>query len=117
MNASRSGGGDFRWMRRPARPEDRSLSPEAVRFLGGLPPQATAVQCGARYPRLVNRMAALSGKSSELLAYVVELSSSKSGGRQGFPEDVAKELASLRRYLESKTVDTGVWKDQFARIR
>ena len=104
-------------MRRPLRPEDKVLSAGGTAFLSRLPVTALPAQCAKQYPRLINRMAELTGKPGELLGFLVELCVGNLDGRQRFPDDIATELAALRRHFHELKSDTSVWQDELAKLR
>jgi hypothetical protein len=115
--SKRVAGGDYRWMRKAVRPEDRALTTGATAFLSKLPIQNLPTQCAKQYPRIINRMAELSVAPAGLREYLKDLCMGEADGRQGFPADVALEIGAVRRYYDSLRVDTGVWQDQLSRIR
>jgi hypothetical protein len=115
--STRTSNGDYRWMRRPLRPEDKVLSAGGVLFLNRLPSAARPVECAKQYPRLVNRMAELEGKPVPLLDLLAELCRGKLDGRQGFSDDIATELAALRRHVYELGTDTSVWQDHLTKLR
>lgn len=93
--------GDQRWLRRPSKPEDRSLSAGSKAWLLTLPSSARLGQCSMHYPRIVNNLAALACRPDEMKAYLGELIRGEREGRQGFPYGIPAELVALRGHVDS----------------
>lgn len=93
---------DWARVRAPERHRDRELSAAARRWLDRLPADAAPRELAARYPRIVNRLAALwsdAGLTEQLLH---ELLHDTRGGRQGFPPEIAGELQLLREVHDAR---------------
>lgn len=100
----------YRALRRreaPAVLEDASLT-----WMAKLPREVQPRLTGAKYPRIVNRLAGLWGDKEEAAAYVGELLVDTRGSRKGFPADISTELETLRAHLK-KLLDAapaGAWR-------
>jgi hypothetical protein len=85
---------------------NRELKAYAVKFLAALPAELRPLKLGEKYPRIVNTLALLRAEPTSFRAYFNDLFVDTRGDRQGFPPDVADELARLKRFFE-----TVVWSD------
>ncbi len=74
------------------------LSAEAVRLLASLGKRVSMTELAARYPRVLNRIAAVWHKGAEADRCFDELLLDSRRMRQGFPQSVVYEIASLRHY-------------------
>lgn len=91
----------FPWhtLRDPPSQRDSCLSAMAAAWRDGLPVHVRPEQLCATYPRIANRLA-LSWKDKTLSRLVLaSLLADKRGGRQGFPPDIAAEIATLNTFL------------------
>lgn len=76
-----------------------SLQEATERYLRSVPGLAYPSALVARFPRIANRIAQLSGDTEGLKAYFDQLTNDLRGGRQGFPFEVLMELNSLREVI------------------
>jgi hypothetical protein len=85
-------------LRSPESAADSCLSQQAVSWLLALPEAVRPTKLAASYPRVVNRLCQLWRRPVEMDRYFEDLMIDRRGGRQGFPLNVAQELASLSDY-------------------
>jgi len=86
---------DWARVRAPVRHRDMALSAKATRWLSRLPTDIQPTELCQRFPRIVNRIAAL-WKDEGLTDYTfIDLLADVRGGRQGFPPKVVDELRAL----------------------
>jgi hypothetical protein len=98
---------DWARVRAPERHRDRVLNARAKRWLDSLPDDMRPDELCRRFPRIVNRMAALwrdEGLTEHLFA---ELLTDTRGGRRGFPLAIVGELEMLYE-LHSMRSDLGL---------
>ncbi|HXV08637.1 MAG TPA: hypothetical protein VD791_11445 [Burkholderiales bacterium] len=74
------------------------LSAEAVRLLASLGKRVSMNELAAQYPRVLNRIAAVWYKRAEADRCFDELLLDARRTRQGFPQSVVYEIASLRHH-------------------
>jgi hypothetical protein len=74
------------------------LSAEAVRLLASLGKRVSMTELAGKYPRVLNRIAAVWHKRAEADRCFDELLLDARRTRQGFPQSVVYEIASLRHY-------------------
>jgi hypothetical protein len=96
-----------------------TLSAESVRWLNELPESVRPLKTCARYPRIANRLSSTWNKQAECSGYFEELLLDRRGDRQGFPIEVAFELAALKNYFETAVHPSQqtVWDDIIQRAR
>jgi hypothetical protein len=107
-NAARSdtkphSGKDWTALRAPNQEDARELGPSAFNWLAVLPVAARPKALAQRYPRIVNRLAAIWKHPLQCERYLNELMLDKRGSRKGFPLDVASEIATLKLHFLSTT--------------
>ena len=90
---------EHRQLRR-AEPACKPL-PRTLRWVASLPPNVQPTALLRHYARIANVMAATWEHSTSLRSYMDCLFSDNRGNRQGFPQDVLRELVALKRYHES----------------
>jgi hypothetical protein len=83
-------------------PRSSELSAEAVRLLDGLSRKCRLNALPARFPRVVNRIAALWNRPTAAESCFEELLLDSRGTRAGFPPEVLSELLALRHYNASR---------------
>jgi hypothetical protein len=81
--------------RRKAEPANRML-PIGREWLANLPVNARPESLAAQFPRIVNAFAVEWRNPTACRAYFADLLADHRGNRRGFPEDVQRELLSLR---------------------
>jgi hypothetical protein len=81
----------------PSQPSAQ-LSGEAPRLLVKLDAKVGLQELGARFPRVLNRIAEVWNKPQQANRCFDELLLHSRGMRQGFPQAVISEIASLRHY-------------------
>jgi hypothetical protein len=98
-------------MRRPYTEEDLRLSAESQAFLSSLTDSVRPNQLAERYPRIVNKMATLWRRPTQMDQYFDELLIDKRGNRQGFPLGILMEIITLKEHYQSAAfpVGTSVW--------
>jgi hypothetical protein len=74
------------------------LSAEAVRLMGSLSARVSLRELAAKYPRVLNRISEVWYKPAEAERCFDELLLDPRRTRQGFPQAVLYEIASLRHY-------------------
>jgi hypothetical protein len=95
--------------RRPQPPE--ALVGDTIKWLAGLPSDVRPSLLPIHYVRIANALARVWSNPRACLQYFEELLIDRRGGRQGFPFDVALELAGLKDYYETAIHPTSqtVW--------
>jgi hypothetical protein len=83
--------------REPA-PSCAQLTGEALRLLVRLDTKVRLEELPARFPRVLNRIAEVWDKPQRADRYFDELLLYSRGVRQGFPQGVVTEIASLHQY-------------------
>ncbi len=77
---------------------DRTLNLSANGWLKQLPPDIVPVALASRFPRIVNRISRFWDSPRMMKQCFEELLVHRRPGRQGFPEDVLRELFALEQY-------------------
>ncbi len=85
--------------RRPQPPE--TLNPETIRWLAALPVDVRPTLFPIQYVRIANMLARVWSSPRACLDYFDELLIDRRGGRQGFPFEIALELAGLKDHYET----------------
>jgi hypothetical protein len=88
-----------------------ALQGYAIAWMAKLPPEKQPRACANKYPRIVNKLAAIWDMPEKANEYLRDLVVDKRGGvRQGFPMDVQQELQNLRGVKSAKLVnDRSAW--------
>jgi hypothetical protein len=81
---------------RPALAPSSELTDEAIRLLDSLAHKCPMSELPARFPRVLNRLAAVWSQPALAERYFVELLLDSRGSRLGFPPEVLSELLALR---------------------
>jgi len=81
---------------RPALARSSELTDEAIRLLDSLARKCPMSELSARFPRVLNRIAAAWSQPALAERYFVELLLDARGSRLGFPPEVLSELLALR---------------------
>jgi len=81
---------------RPILARSSELTDEAIRLLDSLARKCPMSELPARFPRVLNRLAALWSQPALAECYFVELLLDSRGSRLGFPPEVLTELLALR---------------------
>lgn len=89
---------DWTSVRRPPAVCDYELGEQASHWLAALPPEVRPQALANRHPYIVNRMAALQDQPCALQEYFDSLLHDRRGGRRGFSQEVAHDLARLHRH-------------------
>ena len=118
MAASTTSGTPGAGDRRPAEPEP-TLNAETARWLSALPVPVRPRQLCAAHVRVVNEIARRWRDPDGCLAYLNDVLVDKRGTRQGFPIEIALELARLKSYYETELYPTSqtVWDGIIARAQ
>jgi hypothetical protein len=87
--------------RRPPVHDDTSLNEDSRALLKSLDEALLPIHLACRFPRIMNRIAALWKRPAHLDPYFDDLLTDKRGGRQGFPFEVARELLALREHYQT----------------
>jgi hypothetical protein len=91
----------FEHLRKPETSADRQLSDEAAQLVASFDPSIQPIETAKRYPRIVNRIASLWKKPSRMDDYFEDLMIDRRGNRQGFPLQVAFEIAVLQEHYRT----------------
>lgn len=96
---------------------DEALRAEALRWLEDLPEPVRPCRLPAAYARIANEIARRWRDPDGCLAYLNDVLVDRRGTRQGFPMEVALELARLKSYYETVLYPTAqtVWDGIVAR--
>ena len=81
---------------RPAPARSSELTDEAIRLLDSLARKCPLSELPARFPRVLNRLAAVWSQPALAERYFMELLLDSRGSRLGFPPEVLSELLALR---------------------
>lgn len=81
-----------------------ALEGYAISWMAKLPREAQPCITGEKYPRIVNKLAALWGATDKTGNYLRDLLVDTRGSRKGFPPDVSKELHAVRAHLQAQFV-------------
>jgi hypothetical protein len=81
---------------RPALPRSSELTDAAARLLESLARKCSMPHLAARFPRVLNRVAAVWSQPGLVERYFEELMLDSRGSRAGFPPEVLSELVALR---------------------
>ena len=84
--------------RAPTPDWELGLIPHAQRWFDRLPPEVQPEKLCLAFPRIGNRLSLLWPSASLIDGYFDDLLSDKRGGRRGFPEGIAEEIARLRAF-------------------
>ena len=87
--------------RRPALATDRALTGRAMEWLGRLPESLRPQLTVARYPRIINVIAAAWPVASHRSDVFDHLLNDRRIGRRGFPVDIEREIAALCLHASS----------------
>jgi len=87
---------------RRAYPADYLL-PASEAWLKALPNAVMPIALIAHFPRIVNLIARQWNDNLSCPVYFEQLFTDRRGGRQGFPEDVRRDLSRLRNYWYTRT--------------
>jgi hypothetical protein len=87
---------------RRAYPADYLL-PTSEAWLKALPHSVMPIALIAHFPRIVNLLAMQWNDNQSCPAYFEELFADRRGSRQGFPQDVRRDLSRLRNYWYTRT--------------
>jgi len=85
--------------RRPQPPE--VLASETIKWLASLPSDVRPTALPSQYLRIANALARVWSDHRKCLEYLEELLIDRRGGRQGFPFEVALEIAGLKDHYET----------------
>jgi hypothetical protein len=85
--------------RRPQPPE--ALVADTIKWLAGLPADVRPTALPVQFVRIANAVARVWSDHRRCLEYLDDLLIDRRGGRQGFPFDVALEIAGLKDYYET----------------
>lgn len=96
-----------------------SLTAPASVWINELPQAVRPVETGTRFPRVVNQLCRAWDKPQQCNALFEDLLLDRRGDRQGFPREVAFELAALKNYYETAVHPSQqtVWDDIIRRAR
>jgi hypothetical protein len=86
--------------RRKLQPPE-SLQSDTIRWLASLPTDVRPTALPIQFVRIANALARVWGDQRRCLEYFDDLLIDRRGGRQGFPFDVALEIAGLKDHYET----------------
>ena len=86
-----------RFRQRPS-PYDRALNLSTNAWLRELPENVVPIALASRFPRIVNRLSRFWDSPKMIRQCFQELLVHRRSGRQGFPEEVLRELFELEQY-------------------
>jgi hypothetical protein len=94
--------------------ETQELSDSAFVWLAQFKKGARPDALARRYPRIANKLADLWKRPLQCERYLDELLLDHRGNRQGFPPDVATEIAALKVYFLTYVAPAsfGIWGDR-----
>lgn len=107
-------------LRRPEVESDRLLMPATLLWLELLPEYARPTVFCERFPRIINRFAAVWADRRLCKLYFETLMGDDRGGRTGFGPEVRKEIVRLRVFYETTMTDAAAeqdWKLRFAAVQ
>jgi len=95
--------------RSPQPPE--ALAGDTIKWLASLPEDVRPTSLPVHYVRIANALARVWSDHRRCLEYLEELLIDERGDRQGFPFDVALEIAGLKDHYETAIYPTAqtVW--------
>jgi hypothetical protein len=85
--------------RRPQPPE--TLLSDTIKWLASLPADVRPTALPVQFVRIANALARVWSDHRRCLEYLEDLLIDRRGGRQGFPFDVALEIAGLKDHYET----------------
>jgi len=85
--------------RRPQPPE--VLVADTIKWLASLPPDVRPTALPTQFVRIANALSRIWSDHRRCLEYLEDLLIDRRGGRQGFPFEVALEIAGLKDYYET----------------
>lgn len=96
-----------------------TLNAHAMRWLAGLPAKVRPRELPIAHPRVANEIARRWSDPDGCLAYLNDVLVDRRGSRQGFPMQIALELARLKSYYETELhpVAQTVWDGIIARAQ
>mgnify|MGYP005810769849 CR=1 FL=1 len=99
--------------------ESEAMSATAALWLHELPDSVRPKKTCAQFPRIVNRIASLWGDATACGSYFNELLLDRRGDRQGFPMEIAFELAAVKNFFETAVHPSQqtIWDDIIQRGR
>ena len=74
------------------------------KWVAGLPRELRPLALLQKYPRIANRLANSARDPAAMRDYLFELLIDHRGGRDGFPQDVQRELLALRAHFDASNV-------------
>jgi hypothetical protein len=92
---------DWTRLRRPEKPEDATLSADALLWLRNIPVPVRPLLVSRRYPRIINQMATHWAQVERTRGLFASLLANTRGRRAGFPEGIVEELVRLRAHYAS----------------
>lgn len=105
-----------RWetRRKPQHAAVQDLATHTFKWLATLPKESRPTALSMKFPRIANRLAEVWKRPLQCERYLDELMIDRRGGRQGFPSDVAADIARLKLHFmaTSNSVRFGVWGDR-----
>ena len=88
---------------RKASPANEPLA-ATFKWIAGLPKELRPLALLQKYPRIANRLANSAGDPAAMRDYLYELLVDHRGGREGFPQEVQRELLALRAHFDTSNV-------------
>ncbi|HEY0847859.1 MAG TPA: hypothetical protein VGE12_21010 [Noviherbaspirillum sp.] len=102
---------DWSGKRTPPDRHSPDLAPATFKWMASLPSKTRPYELAKQFPRIANRLAETWPRPVHCERYLDELMMDSRGDRQGFPADVAAEIAALKVHFlrAASTVHYGVW--------
>ncbi len=88
--------------REPLLPSDLKLQNETITWMMSLPENLRPLHLARQYPRIANKIAEAWQRPVVCDKVFEDLMLDHRGTRQGFPHDIAKEIADLRGYYNTE---------------
>ena len=96
--------------------QEEQVAPATLAWLGGIAEKVRPAALLRRFPRIANKIADLWGDPVICERYLNGLMIDQRGDRQGFPSEVAVEIATLKNYLITRVAPASfdVWGERIA---
>lgn len=106
--------GQWESRRSPQNTIAQDLTPNTFKWLASFPKEKRPSALALQFPRIANRLAEIWKRPLQCERYLDDLMLDRRGGRQGFPNDVAADIAKLKLHFLAtcSAVHFGVWGDR-----
>src|SRR5437867_5489530 len=89
---------DWTWSRRPLLPSELMLQDRTLQWMARLPAEVRPIATAQAFARIVNKLCRAWSDTQQCRSYFDDLLLDRRDNRQGFPKEVARELAALHGY-------------------